>query len=47
MTPKTWDDLSEMLPDAALELVGERQEVVIYTGWTVDEHDNLVPMEDD
>lgn len=51
-------DLLDMLPDARLGLAGNRQEVVIYTGWTVhtgwrteqggiQPEDTLIPMEDD
>lgn len=43
-----WDDISALLPDAHMELVGDRREVVIYTGWTVaDDETHIVPMGDE
>lgn len=46
-TLPTIDDLHALLPDAHMEPVGARQEVVIYTGWSVTEDGVLVPMPKD
>lgn len=55
--PRTFDDLQLMLPKAAIEPVERREyndvaeewqdhsELVIYTGWDVDEHGNLIDYE--
>lgn len=41
----TIDDLQALLPDAHIERVGDREELVIYTGWsTADDAVTLVPM---
>lgn len=41
------DDLQARFPDAAIEEVGKRREVVIYTGLTVGDNDQLVAMVND
>lgn len=44
--PRTVKQLQEMLPEAAIEEVGERQELVIYTGWSVGSRGRLKRMVD-
>lgn len=44
--PRTLAELQALLPDSAIEEVGDREELVIYTGWSRDENDYLVPMDD-
>jgi len=49
----TYDDLQDMLPFAAIELVGDREELVIYTGLSVPDGSEpwgereLVPMDEE
>ena len=51
----TYAELQDLLPDAAIEEVGERSELVIYTGLSVPAHSldedwsdiELVPMDDE
>lgn len=38
----TVDDLEQLLPDAAVEVVGDRRELVIYTGLTDATYDPTV-----
>lgn len=46
--PKTLKGLQGLLPDAAIEEVGDREELVIYTGLSVAEDGRtLVPMGDE
>lgn len=46
--PRTFDDLVRLLPEAAIETVGDREELVIYTGWSVAaDGETLEPMHDD
>lgn len=40
----TFKRLERTLPGAAMELVGEREEVVVYTGWTITIDGRLVAM---
>lgn len=45
LTLPTLDDLQSLLPNAAIEEVGQRRELVIYTGWsTHTDGETLVPM---
>lgn len=41
---QTYDDLQALLPEAAIEEVGDRRELVIYTGWSRGKDDVLVAM---
>lgn len=47
--PRNVDELEVLLPDAAFEAVGDRQELVIYTGWQSVRHrrEKLRPMKED
>ena len=40
-----FDDLDALLPQATLDFVGDRREIVIYTGWTVADDGTLLPMD--
>ena len=37
--PKTIRGLMSLLPDAHIEEVGDRRELVIYTGWSIGTYD--------
>lgn len=45
----TLGDLEALIPDAHVEPVGDRRELVIYTGWKLDDEDEqtLVPLHDE
>lgn len=47
MAPRTAAELHALLPEAHIESVGEREELVIYTGLTECNDGSLVPMNED